>query len=150
MNCLTKRLLFKTCIFIAVLQSVTGCSTANDGYTMYGEVATHQPNDPLLSCQQLNRELSLIDAAIKDMNNSIVAMEKFEKSVGVMSSSSYMTGPAVSLSTMATSSISMAPSMVNQDIAKLKLAASSFEKRKDFLNQQVYANLCLYDPSELI
>jgi hypothetical protein len=150
MNCLTKRLLFKTCIFISVLQSVTGCSTANEGYTMYDELPTHQPNDPLLSCQQIGHELSLIDTAIKDMNNSITEMEKLEKSIGVMSSSSYMTGPAVSLSTMATSSISMAPSMINQDVAKLKLAASSFEKRKDFLNQQVHANLCLALPFELI
>ncbi|MCP4270707.1 MAG: hypothetical protein GY781_01895 [Gammaproteobacteria bacterium] len=150
MNCLTKLLLLKTCIFIAVLQSLTGCSTANDGYTMYDELPTHQPNDPLLSCNELGHEISLIDAAIKDMNNSIVELEDAEKSIGAMNSSSYMTGPAASLSTMATTSIPTAPSVINQDIADLKRAASSFEKRKEFLNQQVNANLCLLSPVELI
>jgi len=114
---------------------------------MYDELPTHQLNDPMLSCQQLGRELSLIDAAIKDMNNSIMEMEKLDKSIGVMNSSSYMTGPAVSLGTMATTSIPMAPSTINQNVAKLKRSANSFEKRRDFLNQRVHENLCLILPA---
>lgn len=134
MKFLTIMMLFKTCISVLILQTLSGCSIKGDAYTMYTELPTHQPNDPMLSCEQLDHELSLVNAAIDDMSHSIVKLEESEKSLGVMSSLSVVQGDYAP--------IPMAPFLLNQDVVKMKHVRHTFQKRSDFLIQQFYTKGC--------
>lgn len=147
MKYLASAKLIKTCLVVSILYTVSGCSATGDSYTMYGELPTYQPNDALLSCEDISTEISLINTAMGDMGNSIVELGGSEKSLGTMSAFSYIPDITSALGTIrgqgSSTFIPMAPSLLNQDVIEMKRVSKTFQKRKDFLIHKSYAQLCM-------
>lgn len=127
-------------IIISLSPILIGCSSLAESYPNYTRIQTYQPTDPLLTCNELQTELSSIDLAISNMDAQINNINEISETRTVLDE--FNSALAFSSGTTYTPTSSSLISMNNEDVNDINKVSDSYQKRRDVLMDQFYAKSC--------